>query len=263
MKKFFMSLVLTTVCASAVFAQHSDVEFGYDSLDNPTTIVVGQDLVTNEGIQFYEATIEQLGDDRFTPDPGFAADEPDEGFVVNPGDTVSLRVLDASESSLTNLGAGFVNFYDPEGDGSLQAMGEFAISTGGVPNPAPALLLNGASISPGSGDNPVFIGQADDDGDIHNHLVFDIDDDAPLGAYGFLVQLEAQLATANLNGDFTITSDPFFTILNNGLSDEVFEGPALAAFGVVESASIPEPTSGVLLAAVGSVILTRRRKRRV
>ena len=97
-------------------------------------------------------------------------------------------------------------------------------------------------------------------GEIHNHLnfAFAADADAPSEfAVGLLLQFEADLASVAGNG-IDVVSDPFFLVFNNGLSEEVFETQALPAFGVV-----PEPTSGILLATIGSAILTRRRRRRI
>ena len=101
-------------------------------------------------------------------------------------------------------------------------------------------------------------------GEIHNHLNFDLDlDDASaVGAVGLLLQFEADLASTPGAG-IDVVSNPFFFVINNGLDEEVFDSEVLAAFGVEESAAIPEPTTGILLAGVGGALLTRRRKRRV
>ena len=102
-------------------------------------------------------------------------------------------------------------------------------------------------------------------GEIHNHLnfAFAADADTPSEfAVGLLLQFEADLASVAGDG-IDVVSDPFFVVFNNGLSEEVFETQALPAFGVTESASVPEPTSGILLATIGSAILTRRRRRRI
>ena len=97
-------------------------------------------------------------------------------------------------------------------------------------------------------------------GEIHSHLNFAFQADAVTpSAVGLLLQFEADLASVAGDG-IDVVSDPFFLVFNNGLSEEVFETQALPAFGVN---AVPEPTSGILLAAVGSAILTRRRRRRI
>ena len=41
--------VVATMAASPLFAQHSDVEFGYDSTVTPSAFVIEQDNVTVRG----------------------------------------------------------------------------------------------------------------------------------------------------------------------------------------------------------------------
>ena len=73
-----------------------------------------------------------------------------------------------------------------------------------------------------------------DEGEIHNHLIYDLRGDRAVGAYGILFQIEADFADENGDTDGVIdaTSAPVWLILNNGLDEEVFEEEAVAAFSV-------------------------------
>ena len=252
--KIVFSIVAVGFMATSVLAQHSDVELGYDNLSNPTAFIIEQDNVTTEGFQYFEAEMEEL--DPF--DPGnFSSDEPGfatnglEGLLVNEGDQIWLNILDASVDS--SFGLGYVNYYDPNTD-TLQASGRIAVednSTGTLD-----LILNGSFIE--SGPNPQFIDLGDSAGDIHDHLLFDLLDDAtaPMGAYGFLVQLQSDFDVAD--GTMDLSSDPFWMIYNHGMTDVDFDQMALPAFGVAE---IPEPGAAALLILGTSVMALRRRKR--
>ena len=254
MTKRLLAVAFLAMLTSSAVAQHSDVEFGYDDASNPMSIVIENDELTSEGIQFFEAEFEpdvfNTNGGRFSADePGFAT-EPAEGLIFNPNDVVGVRVLDAANSGHSSLGAGFVNFYDPNsGSSALQAFGELEVeATNG------SFTFNGAS---GTSDTMV-IGIADDSandpGGIHDHLEFFLQDtNAPEGAYGLL--LEA-IATSPSND--VVTSDPFWFIFIHDQNGTGFEDDALGAFGVT---AVPEPASGALLIGVAGAILVRRRKR--
>ena len=125
------------------------------------------------------------------------------------------------------------------------------------------VLIDGTSLS---GDNPLFValGQIDPNtgevAAIDDHLDFTLvaGADAPVGAYGIAFELLGSLDGTSLD-NFEVTSDPFFIILNNGLSEEQFEDFAVPAF---EAAAVPEPgTLGLLAMGMSCVILRRSRRR--
>ena len=237
MKKLIFAALLVSITSSVSYGQHSDIEFGYDDFNNPTTIIIESDELTDDGIQIVEGDFETLFGEVFADSPGFltiATEEPG-GERVNPGDEVSVRFLDASQNSAT--GTGYVNFFDAStgeitsdsdtpqlsiagsGDESVLLAGDSLVSDVDI------VLLSvgsdGATLSNSPEEEPEVLGP----GEIHNHLVFTLDQDVP-GAYGLLFQFESVPA----DGGPMVTSDPTWLIFNNGLSEEVFEDQAVAAF---------------------------------
>ena len=245
-----LSLALCLLPANA-FGQHSDVEFGYDNLASPTGFVIEQDNTTSDGIQFFEAEFDEFMGDFFSDDPGFVTNDA-EGLLVNSGDDIWVNFLDASTNSA--FGVGFVNYYNPVIN-ALESVGRFSISDNGGTGTAD-LVLNGASIE--SGVNPQLLGTGDGDGDIHDHISFDLLDDgsAPDGAYGVLVQLQGDFDAPD--GNMDVSSDAFWIIFNKGMTEQEFEENALPAFGV---SAVPEPGSAAVLVLCASAICMRRRRR--
>ena len=260
MKFHFLISTIAILCmSSGLLAQHTghagDVEFGYDNLASPTAFDIEEPEVTSEGFLFFESEMEEL--DPFTPGD-FSSDEPGfttnsaEGRLVNENDQIWLRVVDAAINS--THGVGFVNYFNPT-TGMLEASGRLGV----YDNSATSidLILNGNMIE--SGDNPQFLGLGDDHGDVHDHLIIDLLDDAtaPIGAYGVMFQLQSDLSTAD--GTMDLSSDPFWIVWNHGMSESDFESNAVPSFGI---ASVPEPGSAVVLAMTLG-FLTSRRKRSV
>lgn len=238
--------------ATMLFAQHSDIEFGYDSTSSPTAFVIENDNLTDDGFQFWEAEFEALDpnntSDLSSDEPGFTTNDL-EGLLINENDQVFLTAVDAS--TLSSVGVGFVNFYNPNTD-ALEAAGRLAIidNTAGTDD----LVLNGASIE--SGPAAQFLGLGDSDGDLHDHVVIDLLDDstAAVGAYGVMFQLQSDFAAAD--GNMDLTSDAFWIVWNNGMDEEDFEA-SLSAFGFNP---VPEPGSAIVLSALAGVCLMRRRR---
>lgn len=256
MKPFLFAAVTIAVMSLStnIMAQHghSDIEFGYNDTGNPTAFIIEQDATTSEGFQFFEAEFEEFLGDFFADDPGFTTNDA-EGLLINPGDQIWFRVLDASLNSA--FGQGFLNYYDPNTD-TLSAAGRLQITDNGGASTLD-LVLNGATIE--SGDNPQLLGIGDVDGDIHDHLNFDLLDDgtAPLGAYGILVQMQSDFDPAN--GNFDLDSDPFWIIFNHGMDEEDFENFALPKFGV--ASAVPEPGSLLCLTGAAFALALRRRRK--
>jgi len=255
MKKFtiFSAAIVAASLSNSAWAQHdhSDLEFGYDDTANPTSIVIENDNLSDENIQFYESEFEALdpfnASDLSADEPGFTT-EAAEGLLFNPGDQISIRPLNALGTS--THGVGFVNFFNPS-TGLLEASNRLSVidESSGTTD----LMLNGAT---STGDALQFLGTVDADGDLHDHLIIDLVDDgaAPAGAYGVLFQIEATQAS----GGPDIISDPVWFIFNHELSEEQFEGAALASFGIVEA--VPEPSSLALLLTGATCLVLRRRK---
>ena len=156
-------------------------------------------------------------------------------------------------AAYSDFGVGYVNFYNPLTN-SLQATGSLAIYDNSTQTDD--LILDGLLIS---GSNPQFVDFGDSSGDIHDHVVFDLLNDATasFGAYGIMFQLQSDFATAD--GTMDLSSDPFWIIFNHGMSSSDFDNFALPAFGV--GAAIPEPGTGVVLLALCGVVMGRRRVR--
>lgn len=271
MKRFLYATLFAALFALSVpdhcFGQHADIEFGFDDFTNPTTIEVELAETTSDGIQIAEAEFDDLFNDLATQDPGFIT-AADEGLRVNPGDEVSVLFLDAATNSAA--GQGFVSFYNPATD-ALEAGGSISISN----QAGDVTVLNGATQTGNSelvlslGSDGTLDSNAPDpadnvtleEGEIHNHLTFDLDDaTASTGAFGILLQFQADVADANggLDGIVDYTSDPFFLIFNNELTEEDFENLAVPSFS---EAAVPEPSSALVLGAIAGGILTRRRRR--
>ena len=285
MTKFFIAALATLLTAGIGVAQepgedvHSDIEFGYNTDANgaPTSFGFDFDEFTSDGIGVAEGSYSSLflagSNDFFSDNPGFIT-ALDEGLSVGVGDEISVRFLNAGTDSRTNFGTGFVNFYNPETTttslieedfGRIRIFkrdnGDVGVFDGGeLVSGTETLLLAAGS------DGTTQSNAAEEDenrtlaeGEIHNHIVFDLQGDEDVGAYGLLFQLEADFAgTDGPDGVVDLVSDPIWLIHNNGLDEDVFELQALPAFGV---AAVPEPTTGVILAAASAAILTRRRRR--
>ncbi len=252
----FSAVMIAASFTQSAWAQHehSDVEFGYDDIANPTALVLENDNVSSEGIQFWEGEFGVLDPaipgDFGTDDPGFAT-AIGEGLQVNIGDNVFVRPLNAATHPSSVLGRGYVNYYNPTTQ-LLEAANRIAVSDESVGTVD--LVLDGATAT---GDPLQFVGSFSGS-DLDEHVVFDLLDDAtaPDGAYGVLLEIEVQQA----NGSPAIVSDPLWFVFNHNLSEEVFEGPALAAFGIVESEAVPEPTSLAFLFGGATCLMLRRRR---
>ena len=88
--------------------------------------------------------------------------------------------------------------------------------------------------------------------EIDSHVDFILSSGAADGVYGLLLNIESD----NLSGELTSnTSEAFWVLFNNGLSEEVFEN----AVGNFEATAVPEPTA-CIFAPVALVALLKRRR---
>ena len=254
-KYLLLAALFATLFAPATFAQeeedlgHSDIEFGFEDPSNPEFEIELAE-VTDEDIQVAEGSFVRAGSFATTDTPGFITPVSDtENLTVRVGEQVFVRVLDASApDSPTDRGVGYDNFYNPETDalesldstsGTLEITGSNnVVSTFAgdqlISGDAEVFLGEGSDgtvmsdVPPSLGEDNVILGP----GEIHNHLAFDLSGDLATtnGAIGILVQF----TTVPADGSAAIESAPYFMIFNNQLDEEVFEGPALAAFGLIE-----------------------------
>ncbi len=233
----FLIAVAAVICLpSDLLAQHADIEFGYDNVNSPAAFAFSPlafEATTGDGISVAESSFREL--DPFNPgefssdQPGFATDNV-QGLDVNPGNAILISALDASMESA--FGVGYVNFYNPATD-VLESTGRIAFkdNRSGTPD----LVLNGPAIE--SEITPQFIERADNTGTVHDHITWDLLDDAsaPLGAYGILVQLQSDFT---FDGTIELSSEPFWIVFNHGMSDADFESLALPSFGVGQDVSV-------------------------
>ena len=226
-------LILVLGCIGVdAFAQHSDILLGYDDVSAPTELILQVDERTCEDIPFFDGTIVFLDPfnpaDRNADDPGFASVV---GAGMNPGDELWIEVLDASQYS--QFGAGYMNLFDPS-TGMITAEGQFALYDNKTASSD--LIIDGDMLS---GDNPQFIDVGNSGGAIHDHIVFDLLDEAnaPVGAYAMLCRLQADFAP--LDGEADIYSEPFWLIFDYDMEGD-FETLALPAFGVIPGGATTE-----------------------
>ena len=204
MKRVLLTLAFSVLACGSVYAQHSDVEFGYDDTSNPMELIFEVGESTSEGIAIFEAEFEALdpfnSSDLSADEPGFTT-EPDEDLLVNEGDEIWLNVVNASASS--SLASGYLNFYNPT-TGMLENTGRVAVqgNSSGVSD----LVINGANVE--SGSTRQFIDSGGADQEAHDHVVFDLLDDstALVGAYGLLLELESDF---DGDGNAELVSDRF------------------------------------------------------
>ncbi len=228
--KFFLPFFAILCVSSVLHAQDRDIEFGYDNASNPTVISLSSaefSAITGDGINLAQSRFSEL--DPFNPGE-FSADQPGvstnsaQGLIVNSGNGIMINALDASAESA--FGVGYVNFYNPATD-ALEATGRIAFkdNTSGTPD----LVLDGSIIE--SGVTPQFIALANSGGNVHDHITWDLLDDAtaPLGAYGILVQLQSDFT---FDGTIEVSSEPFWVVFNHGMSSADFQSLALPSFGV-------------------------------
>ena len=261
MNKYFLATMFAMLFTSVSFAQHTDIEFGFEDPSSASPVFeILLDEFTEEGIAVAEGEFEGSGAFRTADSPGFITPvEEDENLTVGVGDQVFIRVLDASaDDSPTKLVSGYVGFWTP--DGGLQSFdssfGTLSIESNTIGSDDPtfsdftgdsadgptdlflAVGSDGTALSdvpPSLGEENVTLGP----GEIHNHLAFDLSGD--LAATNGAVSLLLQFSVVRRDTGDVIDSDPFFLIFNNGLSEDEggeFEA-ALLAFGLDEGGEAP------------------------
>lgn len=252
MKNHFLILfLLISILGNAAFAQedeedHGDIEIGYSG----GAIIFEADHFTNEGIALFESEFDISFGDTQTDEPGF---DTIAGNVIPDNHQVFLRILDANADSATDIGEGYLNFFDPD-DNLIHSSGDLRIFRE-TASPVDPLFLTDGDYDMGSLTQLVDVA---DEGEIHGHVVFDLlnDSEDEEGAFGMLFQLESYFDGFDGSAP-DLVSDKFWIVVNNGMIEEDFETRALPAFGI---AAVPEPTSAVLLlAGIAGLGMKRRR----
>ncbi len=236
------SVLAVLVLTGSLFAQHSDVEFGYEGglIEFETSGPPGIDALTVFESQF---EVFNMDGTQVAEDPGFASNftEGAEMFMVTSGDSIFLNVNQSA-----TLGS-FLTFFNPASMSFETTAATFDIqdnSPGGTTD----LIVSSDGLV---GDLSQFI-VTSTGFEIDTHVDFILSSGALEGAYGLLLNLESD----NLSGDLTdTTSGAFWVVFNNGLSEEDFES-AVSQF----TSPVPEPSATLLIFASGLALLRRRRR---
>ena len=205
------SLVL--VCATPLFAQHSDVEFSYEN-----DAIVMRDGIESftEGTLVFEGTIPDFGFSAgFTENPGFLA-EIVNGDTVFAGDNIEIEILESSSFGT------FLTFFSDAAGTLMPTDTTLTICDNAGGNTANLTIGNVAL----NGDNPQFVQTADSFDEVHSHIDFALSAEIgpeTAGAYGILFRLLS-------DNDSIIDSDPIWLVFNFGMSPVDFDNLAIPAF---------------------------------
>ena len=224
-----------------VQAQHFDVEFGYFNGEIEfETEGPGIDAL---GIFETEFEFENMDGSQVAEDPGFASNfvEGDETFSVTSGDNIFINVNQSS-----TLGS-YLTFFNTT-SGAFESTNATITVEDNSPAGTSDLVVTESGLS---GDLSQFLVTSDGT-EIDTHVDYILSAGAQDGVYGLLLNLESD----NLSGDLTQTdSGQFWVLFNNGLSERAFE----TAVGNFSTSSIPEPSSFIVLAALSTGLLRRKR----
>ena len=237
-KGFFALLVL--FACSTVSAQHFDVEFGYFG----GVIEFESDVAGIDAAGVFESEFEftNMDGSQVAEDPGFASNfmEGNENFVVTSGDSVFVNVNQSA-----TLGS-YLTYFDPS-TGNFESTNETVTIEDNSPAGTSDLIVTETGLS---GSLSQFV-VTSDGSEIDSHVDYILSADAQAGVYGLLLNIESD----NLSGDLTdTTSEQFWVLLNNGLSEDVFEA------SVQNFVAVPEPSSAAVLALICAGGLVRRRR---
>lgn len=229
--------LLPVVLSVDVQAQHSDIEFGYAG--GKINVGFGPEA------RVFEASIPTAGiGARQTSNPGMAADEPAEGFILNPNDWIGYNIH------------GPLFYWN--GTAEAAVAGTTTLFIDGLGTDLTVSNATGTSLSSFVvGSERQLIGQAAGPGaqagEFHSHVDWTLSNTAPLGAYGVLMSLSTdEPGIAN--------SDIFGVMFNFGLTDAQFEA-GVDHFVDTRNLAVPEPSSLALLFASSGLVFWRRHRR--
>lgn len=238
MKKYIISATLIALGVFSygqVLAQHNDIEFGYEG---GQLVFETGDMThaTSDARRLFEGSFPVTGVfERYTDDPGFAS-ELSEGLGIGANDTIGIDVLQSG-----NFGS-YLTFFDPNLNAITATNATITLEKG-----ATSLGINH------NAGGLFTISQADGMGDFHDHIDFFLSDGAAFGAYGLLFNMTTDNAGI-------ASSDPVWLVFNYGMDEATFDSVALPVFGKLSA--IPEPSSALLIGALGLGLASARRKRK-
>lgn len=234
--------IFAIACSSSISAQeHFDVEFGY--FDGAIEFESDGPGIDAMGVFETEFEVFNMDGTQEAEDPGFASNfiEGDEVFSVTSGDSIFANV---NQSSTFGSYLTYFNTSSGEFESTSATITIEDNSPGGTSD----LVVTDSGVS---GDLSQFI-VTSDGSEIDTHVDFILSADAQEGAYALLLNLESD----NLSGDLTDTeSGRFWVVFNNGLNETVFDN----AVDNFRGTSVPEPSSFVVLAALTTGMLRRKR----
>jgi len=211
-----VAMLLVAVFAAPGLAVHADIEVD----------VEGGQLIVEDG-PFFEGPLESDfnldGTSWRGTEPGFDA----EG-TLSSNETITFNV---TGPLLHWDGAA----WSPD---SIPAFHQLTFRT---PLSAGTLTIDGLTAFA----NGFTIDTADGNGDLHQHLVFDLN----RGDGGVVTRGDAYAVQLQLDSQVNEASDTFFIALNNGMDESTFD----AAFS-----QLPEPASFLVVGAGAVLVLSRR-----
>jgi len=224
------------VIASSAYAQHDHEEEGHGDIEGGIVgsqiIIAGGEAVAAGG-HIYEGDFgDAEGGPYETDAPGFDIDGFNLGEILAFNVVGPLQYWDGSSWGTASTGladSGTVSIFDAQ-------LNTFDVS--------------GASVLEGL----VAVGDADVDGEVHQHIEFSINAAAATGSYLFEIAL---FGYDSLFGtELYDANEPVYITLNNGLSEVAFES-SVDAF----ANPVPVPAAWLFMAsALGSLFLGRRSK---
>lgn len=237
-----MKNILTTMIVVALLglvprmatAQHNDIEFGYDA--GQIFLETGElTESSSDAHRLFEGAFPTSGlFERFTDDPGFAS-EIAEGLGVGPNDVIGLEIIQSDNFN------SYLTYFDPD-------LMKIAATNATIRLEKGSNALDIDAISGGL----FTVAQADANGEVHDHIDFLLSEGAEFGAYGILFEMTSDDSAIE-------NSEPVWLVFNYGMDEAVFDGAALEAFGKLSA--VPEPSSAMILGALGVGLVSLRRRR--
>ena len=236
--KFILTITLLFTGSALTYAQHTDVEFGYEG----GGIIFESENMGIDASGVFESEFEAMNMDgsQVAEDPGFASNftKGTEMFEVTSGDSIFLNVNQSS-----TLGS-YLTYYNPV-SGSFESTNATFTIEDNSPGMTSDLIISESGLM---GDLSQFLITSTGD-EIDTHVDYILSSGAAPGVYGLLLNIESDNAMGGLNNT---TSDAFWVVFNNGLSEDDFEA-GVSAFVV------PEPSACVLLPIAFAAFLRRKR----